>query len=52
MAFLRFMGDENDARNYSYSLEVGVNGRKMVWEGAPSSIHDSHRKVRDTATTA
>jgi E3 ubiquitin-protein ligase SIAH1 len=48
MAFLCFMGDENDGRNYSYSLEVGANGGKMIWEGAPrSSIRDSHRKVRD-----
>nr|GEZ19259.1 E3 ubiquitin-protein ligase SINAT3-like [Tanacetum cinerariifolium]GEZ28626.1 E3 ubiquitin-protein ligase SINAT3-like [Tanacetum cinerariifolium] len=48
MAFLRFMGDEEDARNYSYSLEVGANGRKLTWEGTPRSIRDSHRKVRDS----
>lgn len=48
MAFLRFMGDEAEARNYSYSLEVGGNGRKMGWEGTPRSIRDSHRKVRDS----
>ncbi|KAL4565037.1 hypothetical protein LXL04_029119 [Taraxacum kok-saghyz] len=48
MAFLRFMGDENDARNYSYSLEVGGNGRKLIWEGTPRSIRDGHRKVRDS----
>ncbi|KAH0662091.1 hypothetical protein AABB24_031037 [Solanum stoloniferum] len=48
MAFLRFMGDETDARNYSYSLEVGGNGRKLIWEGTPRSIRDSHRKVRDS----
>ncbi|KAE9464726.1 hypothetical protein C3L33_03357, partial [Rhododendron williamsianum] len=48
MAFLRFMGDETDARNYSYSLEVGANGRKLIWEGTPRSIRDSHRKVRDS----
>lgn len=48
MAFLRFMGDENDARNYSYSLEVGANGRKLIWEGTPRSVRDSHRKVRDS----
>ncbi|KAL3630702.1 E3 ubiquitin-protein ligase sinat3 [Castilleja foliolosa] len=48
MAFLRFMGDENDARNYTYSLEVGANGRKLIWEGTPRSIRDSHRKVRDS----
>lgn len=48
MAFLRFMGDEEDARSYSYSLEVGGSGRKLTWEGTPRSIRDSHRKVRDS----
>ncbi|KAG2701457.1 hypothetical protein I3760_06G045500 [Carya illinoinensis] len=48
MAFLRFMGDENEARNYTYSLEVGANGRKLIWEGTPRSIRDSHWKVRDS----
>ncbi|KAE8726614.1 E3 ubiquitin-protein ligase SINAT2 [Hibiscus syriacus] len=27
MAFLRFMGDDNEAKKFSYSLEVGANGR-------------------------
>ena len=48
MAFLRFMGDEEEARSYSYSLEVGGSGRKLTWEGTPRSIRDSHRKVRDS----
>ncbi|XP_022991172.1 E3 ubiquitin-protein ligase DIS1-like [Cucurbita maxima] len=48
IAFLRFMGDDDDAKNYSYSLEVGGNGRKIVWQGVPRSIRDSHRKVRDS----
>ncbi|KAF7836179.1 E3 ubiquitin-protein ligase DIS1-like isoform X2 [Senna tora] len=48
IAFLRFMGDDNEAKNYSYSLEVGGNGRKMTWQGVPRSIRDSHRKVRDS----
>ncbi|KAK2658728.1 hypothetical protein Ddye_005261 [Dipteronia dyeriana] len=48
MAFLRFMGDETEARNYSYSLEVGANGRKLIWEGTPRSIRDCHKKVRDS----
>ncbi|KAJ7295657.1 hypothetical protein O6H91_06G051500 [Diphasiastrum complanatum] len=48
MAFLRFMGDENEAKNFSYSLEVGANGRKSIWQGFPRSIRDSHRKVRDS----
>ena len=48
MAFLRFIGDDSEAKNYSYSLEVGANGRKMMWQGVPRSIRDSHRKVRDS----
>lgn len=48
MAFLRFMGDDNDAKKFSYSLEVGANGRKLMWQGIPRSIRDSHRKVRDS----
>ncbi|KAF3581797.1 hypothetical protein DY000_02031976 [Brassica cretica] len=48
MAFLRFMGDETEARNYNYSLEVGGYGRKLIWEGTPRSVRDSHRKVRDS----
>lgn len=48
MAFLRFMGDEEEARQFSYSLEVGGNGRKLTWQGVPRSIRDSHRKVRDS----
>lgn len=42
------MGDDNEAKNYSYSLEVGGYGRKIIWQGVPRSIRDSHRKVRDS----
>lgn len=48
MAFLRFMGDDHEAKKFSYSLEVGANGRKLTWQGIPRSIRDSHRKVRDS----
>ncbi|KAH9740821.1 E3 ubiquitin-protein ligase SINAT2 [Citrus sinensis] len=48
MAFLRFMGDEEEARQFSYSLEVGGNGRKLTWQGIPRSIRDSHKRVRDS----
>eukprot|EP00250_Pteridium_aquilinum_P024065 c2827_g1_i1 orf=508-1443(+) len=48
MAFLRFMGDEGEAKNFSYSLEVGGHGRKLSWQGVPRSIRDSHTKVRDS----
>ncbi|KAJ7287902.1 hypothetical protein O6H91_Y134100 [Diphasiastrum complanatum] len=48
MAFLRFMGDNNEEKNFSYSLEVGANGRKLVWQGVLRSIRDSHKKVRDS----
>ncbi|KAJ4805199.1 E3 ubiquitin-protein ligase [Rhynchospora pubera] len=48
MAFLRFMGEESEANNFRYTLEVGGNNRRMVWQGIPRSIRDSHRKVRDS----
>lgn len=42
------MGDEEEARQFSYTLEVGGNGRKLKWQGIPRSIRDSHKKVRDS----
>ncbi|KAI4371279.1 hypothetical protein MLD38_019534 [Melastoma candidum] len=48
MAFLRFMGEDEEAKKFGYSLEVGGNGRKLIWKGIPRSIRDSHRKVRDS----
>ena len=49
MAFLRFMGEDSEAKNFSYSLEVGAHGRKLTWQGIPRSIRDSHRRVRDSS---
>ena len=48
MAFLRFMGDDDEAKKFRYSLEVGASGRRLIWLGIPRSIRDSHRKVRDS----
>ncbi|KAK1288328.1 E3 ubiquitin-protein ligase SINAT2 [Acorus calamus] len=48
MAFLRFMGEESEARRFGYSLEVGGNGRKQTWQGVPRSIRSHHRTVRDS----
>ncbi|PQQ11341.1 E3 ubiquitin-protein ligase SINAT2-like isoform X1 [Prunus yedoensis var. nudiflora] len=48
MAFLRFMGDDDEAKQFTYSLEVSGSGRKLIWQGIPRSIRDSHRKVRDS----
>lgn len=48
MAFLRFMGDDHEAKQFSYSLEVGGNGRKLTWQGVPRSIRDTHKTVRDS----
>ncbi|GJR37916.1 E3 ubiquitin protein ligase SINAT2 [Tanacetum coccineum] len=47
IAFIRFMGDDNDAQNFRYSLEVIGNSRKLSWQGVPSSIRRSHEKIRD-----
>ncbi|KAH9304324.1 hypothetical protein KI387_008728, partial [Taxus chinensis] len=46
IAFLRFMGDDNDAKNFSYSLEAGGSGRKLTCQGIPRSTRDSHKKFR------
>lgn len=48
MAFLRFMGDEDEARTFGYCLEVGGSGRKMTWQGVPRSIRAHHKVVRDS----
>ncbi|XP_027075917.1 E3 ubiquitin-protein ligase SINAT2 [Coffea arabica] len=48
MAFLRFMGTDEDAEKFCYSLEVGGKGRKLTWQGVPRSIRDSHITVRDS----
>ncbi|XP_077242446.1 E3 ubiquitin-protein ligase DIS1-like isoform X1 [Tasmannia lanceolata] len=48
IVFLQLMGDENEAKNYNYILEVGENSRKLVWQGVPRSVRDSHRKVCDS----
>ena len=42
------MGNDDEAKKFSYCLEVGRNGRKLVWQGVPRSIQDSHTKVRDS----
>lgn len=47
IAFLRFMGDDNEAKGCSYSLEVKGTGRKMIWQGVPRGIRDNNRKVPD-----
>ncbi|KAL8258674.1 hypothetical protein R6Q59_026627 [Mikania micrantha] len=48
IAFLRFMGEDDEAKKFSYLLEVGGYGRKLTWQGVPRSIRDSHQKVRDS----
>ncbi|CAK9169949.1 unnamed protein product [Ilex paraguariensis] len=48
MAFLRFMGEDSEAKKFSYTLEVGAYDRKLTWQGVPRSIRYSHRKVRDS----
>lgn len=42
------MGEDSEAKKFSYSLEVGGYGRKLTWQGVPRSIRDSHQKIRDS----
>uniref|UniRef100_A0A1D1XGQ9 RING-type E3 ubiquitin transferase n=1 Tax=Anthurium amnicola TaxID=1678845 RepID=A0A1D1XGQ9_9ARAE len=48
MAFLRFMGEPDESKGFRYCLEVGGGRRKLIWEGIPRSIRDSHWRVRDS----
>ncbi|GMI84979.1 hypothetical protein like AT3G61790 [Hibiscus trionum] len=48
ITFLRFMDGEDEARQFSYSLEVGGYGRKVIWQGVPRSIRAGQRRVRDS----
>ncbi|MQL74954.1 hypothetical protein Taro_007325 [Colocasia esculenta] len=47
-AFLRFMGEHEEAKGFRYSLEVSGCGRRLVWEGVPRSIRDSHWRLRES----
>ncbi|KAK7260333.1 hypothetical protein RIF29_26299 [Crotalaria pallida] len=42
------MGNQSEASNYSYSLEVGPTGHKQTFKGIPQSIRDWHMEARDT----
>jgi len=48
MAFFFFMGDDNEAKNFIYNIEVRENIRKLIWQGVPRRIWDSHCKVHDS----
>nr|GEY95374.1 hypothetical protein [Tanacetum cinerariifolium] len=44
IVFLRFMGEDTEAKKFRYSFKVSKNGRDLTWQGVPSSIRDSHHK--------
>ncbi|KAJ4979835.1 hypothetical protein NE237_010615 [Protea cynaroides] len=48
IAFLRFMGEESEARKFGYCLEVSGDSRKLAWQGVPRSIRTHHHSVRDS----
>ncbi|XP_034708591.1 E3 ubiquitin-protein ligase SINAT3-like [Vitis riparia] len=49
VVFLSLMGNQAEACNYSYSLEIGENGRKLTFEGIPRSIRESERRSLESA---
>ena len=49
MVFLSLIGNQAEACNYSYSLEIGGNGRKLTFEGIPRSIRESERRSLESA---
>ncbi|GJV15899.1 retrovirus-related pol polyprotein from transposon TNT 1-94 [Tanacetum coccineum] len=38
IAFIRFMGEDIEAKEFRYSLEMGVDRRELKWQGVPKSI--------------
>ncbi|KAK1264489.1 E3 ubiquitin-protein ligase SINAT3 [Acorus gramineus] len=49
MAFLRFMGGmKTRPRTSPTALKSAATSRKMVWQGVPMSICDSHSKMCDS----
>ena len=49
MAFLSLIGNQAEAGNYSYNLEIGGNGRKLTFEGILRSIRESKRSSLESA---
>ncbi|KAJ9681089.1 hypothetical protein PVL29_020136 [Vitis rotundifolia] len=49
VVFLSLIGNQAEACNYSYSLEIGGNGRKLTFEGIPRSIKESERRSLESA---
>ncbi|PWA95116.1 hypothetical protein CTI12_AA053000 [Artemisia annua] len=50
IAFIRFMGEDTEAKKFRYSLEMGVDGRELKGQGVPRSIRDTHQKHRKSVT--
>ncbi|XP_071697415.1 E3 ubiquitin-protein ligase SINAT2-like [Rutidosis leptorrhynchoides] len=48
IAFIRFMGEDTEAKRFSYSLEISGNGRRLTWEGVVRSIRDSNNEICDS----
>ncbi|GJR68630.1 E3 ubiquitin protein ligase SIN-like, zinc finger, RING/FYVE/PHD-type containing protein [Tanacetum coccineum] len=38
VAYLLFMGDENEAKRFTYSLKIGRDSQKLTYKEAPRSI--------------
>ena len=51
MAFLSLIGNQAEADNYSYNLEIGGNGSKLTFEGIPRSIRESKRSSLESANS-
>ncbi|GKA97761.1 E3 ubiquitin protein ligase SINAT2, partial [Tanacetum coccineum] len=47
MLFVRFMGDDTEAKKFKYCFRVSGAGRELTWDGVPRSIGEGHKKVLD-----
>nr|GEW32149.1 hypothetical protein [Tanacetum cinerariifolium] len=45
IAFRRFMGEDIEAKEFRYSLEMGVDGRELKLQVVPKSIQDTSESL-------
>ncbi|PWA92485.1 hypothetical protein CTI12_AA058750 [Artemisia annua] len=47
IAFLRFMGEDIEAKRFNYVLRLVGDDRVLQWQGVPRSLRDTYDQVRD-----
>ena len=48
IAYMRFMGEPEDAKRFGYRLEVCSSGKSLSWRSIPRSIREPSTRVRES----